>query len=281
MVSDVFSNSNIDNATLYVPKGSSASYASADYWKDFGTIKEFPDGDVNQDSETDVVDVVDIARFVVGTPRSTFDEFLADMNSDREVNVADAIVLVNEIAGDTQFAKPALAPRKTANDVLTLFGDGSNLSLQMEGAGEYAAFQFDMWLPTEMDMMQVSLNDSRRQGHQLLYNKVGDGHYRIVALSTSGNVFNGTSGELLSMTLDDFATDDVRIDNIHFVTARGIDIPFEALGISHIINGITTGISSSQANQGNAEDVYNLNGQRLTVPRKGLNIIGGKKVIIK
>ncbi|MBR5038168.1 MAG: hypothetical protein IKX65_05550, partial [Prevotella sp.] len=117
--------------------------------------------------------------------------------------------------------------------------------------------------------------------HQLLYNKVGDGHYRIVALSTSGNVFNGTSGELLSMTLDDFATDDVRIDNIHFVTARGIDIPFEALGISHIINGITTGISSSQANQGNAEDVYNLNGQRLTVPRKGLNIIGGKKVIIK
>jgi hypothetical protein len=28
-------------------------------------------------------------------------------------------------------------------------------------------------------------------------------------------------------------------------------------------------------------EVYNLNGQRLASPRKGLNIIGGKKVVIK
>ena len=277
----VFQNSNINNAKLYVPKGSSSSYASASYWKTFKTIKEFPDGDVNEDGETDVVDVVDIARFVIETPSEQFCEFLADINSDNVINIADAVVLLNDILGNTQFAKPAFASRKAASDVLTLFGDGNSLSLQMEGNGGYSAFQFDLWLPTDMDMMQVSLNDARRQGHQLLYNKVGDGHYRVVALSTSGNVFNGTSGELLCMTLDDFASDDVRIDNIHFVTARGIDVPFETLSISQNSSGITTGISSSQTKEENAQPVYNLNGQRLNAPRKGLNIIGGKKIVVK
>jgi len=264
---------------LFVPKGSRSSYASANYWKVF-TIKEYPNSDVNEDNITDVVDVVDIARFVVAISSASFEEFLADMNGDRYVNIADAIVLVNEIAGNTQFAKPALAPRKLASDMLALFGDGSNLSLEMEGNGDYAAFQFDLWLPADMDLMQVSLNDARRQGHQLLYNKMGDGHYRVVALSTSGNVFNGTSGELLSMTLDDFATDDVRIDNIHFVTARGIDVPFEAIGVCNGNNGVTTDIHSVDSNN-TTKPVYNLNGQRLTAPRKGLNIIGGKKIVVK
>ena len=50
----------------------------------------------------------------------------------------------------------------------------------------------------------------------------------------------------------------------------------------------TTGISDASHQNANGEmrndkrsDVYNLSGQRLTTPRKGLNIIGGKKVVIK
>ena len=280
-----FPNSNIfyNNATLFYPKSSSSFYDT--YWSRFTSRIGFPDGDVNRDGLTDVVDVVDIVRFivgttVVGTTAAKNVEFLADMDGNREVNVADAVVLVNEIAGDTQFAKPAFAPRKAVNDALTLNCNGSNLSLEMEGTGHYTAFQFDLWLPADMDLMQVSLNDARRQGHQLLFNKMGDGHYRVVALSTSGNVFNGTSGELLSMTLDDFATDDVRIDNIHFVTARGIDVPFEAIGVCNGNNGVTTDIHSVDSNN-TTKPVYNLNGQRLTAPRKGLNIIGGKKIVVK
>jgi hypothetical protein len=33
--------------------------------------------------------------------------------------------------------------------------------------------------------------------------------------------------------------------------------------------------------KGALEGIFNLNGQRLSAPRKGLNIINGKKVLIK
>ena len=268
---------NRTSATLVVPQGSTAAYQEEMYWQDFKNILEYPGGDVNADGDTNMVDVVDIVRFVVGTPSYMFIEVMADLNNSNSVNVADAVVLVNEIVGDMNYAKPMWAPAMT-DDVLALDGDGNRLSLLMEGNGQYAAFQCDLWLPEGMDVMDMQLNDSRRQGHQLLYNKVGDGHYRVVAISTAANSFPGTGGELLGLTLDGFATDDIRMDNIHFVTTRGDDIPFDDLGIS---NGSmpTTIASPTVEQQGPA--IYNLNGQRIAAPQKGVNIVNGKKVTIK
>lgn len=43
-----------------------------------------------------------------------------------------------------------------------------------------------------------------------------------------------------------------------------------------------TGIKDIEANGNNKQDVYyDLSGRRLSVPKKGLNIINGKKVIVK
>ena len=273
--------SNNANATLYVPKDCKSSYKSETGWRNFGNIKEYPDGDVNEDGETDVVDVVDIARFVVGTPAASFVEFLADLDSNGEVGVADAIVLVNEIAGETNFARgrSATSTNLAADNVLSLNCNDNYLSLQMEGDGRYAALQFDLWMSSDIDIMQLSLNDKRRKGHQLLYNKVGNGHYRVVVLSTSGNAFIGTSGELLNIVLDGFDTDGIVVDNIHFVTPQGTDVPFEAISMSK--DGATTSISHTPADTIRQQKVYNLNGQRMAAPHKGLNIIDGKKVMIK
>ena len=280
ILSDDFPNRT--NAMLYVPKGSRSTYLSTDYWKEFAKIKEFPNNDVNQDDEVDVVDVVDIARFVVGTPRGAFEEFLADLNSDCTVNIADAVVLLNNILGSTQFAKPLFASRKTNKNVLMLTSNDDNyLSLQMEGNEKFTAFQFDLWIPKDMDVMDMQLNDSRRQGHQLLYNKLGDGHYRILAFSLSINEFSGVSGELLGITLDGLATDNICLDNIHFVTAGGIDVQFETVSVLHVSNGIATNIHRSDTPNDDNQYIYNLNGQRFNAPKKGLNIIGGKKVLVK
>ena len=274
--------SNRANATLYVPRNSKSAYEVAEYWKDFDTIKEYPNGDVNQDGETDVLDVVDIARYVIDTPSESFDVFLADLNSDKTVNVADAVVLVNEIAGDTSWAPRMDEGNNVSNDLLTLTeNDNHSLSLQLEGDGRYTAFQLDLLLPADLDVMQMQLNNQRKHGHQLLYNKVNEGHFRVIALSTSNNEFNGTSGELLNIVLEGFDSDEIVVENIHFVTPQGADVPFEAISLSH--DGSTTGIGNVDSSQQVTErdEIYNLKGERLSTPQKGLNIINGKKVIIK
>ena len=280
---DSYTFSNRANATLYVPKGSKAAYQSANYWKNFKAIVEFPNADVNQDGKVNVVDVVDIARFVVGTPSDKFMEFLADLNSDDNVNVADAVVLVNEIAGDQNFAKAYGAPRQDlGDDRLTLTeNDDHSLSLAMESQRPYTAFQFDLYTNSEDDVMAMALNAARKNGHQLLYNKVDEGHYRVVALSVANNGFNGNGGELLNIQLDGVNTDDVTIGNIHFITGDGTDHRFEDLSLSS-----ATGIESLTPNpspkgEGN---VYDLSGRKVSessVLPKGVYVVNGKKVIVK
>ena len=269
------------NATLYVPKGSKAAYQAADYWKEFKTILEFPDTDVNQDGATDVVDVVDIARYVVGSPSDSFHEFLADLNSDDKVNVADAVVLVNDIAGNTSFAK-AWHRMQSSDDVqeqLMLTKNKNNsLSLCMDNNRAYTAFQFDLMMNNDMNVMQMLLNESRKNGHQLLYNKVGDGHYRVVALSTANNSFNGKNGELLNIQLDGFDTDDLTIHNVHFFTGKGNDYAFDDLKLQ----GGTTAIEELPLVEGGQPSaVYDLQGRKQPTLRRGVNIVNGKKVIIK
>ena len=270
---------NRTNATLYVPKNCKTAYAAADYWKDFKAIKEFPDPDVNQDGYVDVVDVVDVARFVIGTPSESFDKFLADLNGSGEVNVADAVVLVNEIAGDVVWAR-SLRASAASDDILTLTRNADqSLSFSLEGNCEYTAFQFDLMMPEGMDVTQMTLNSLRKQNHQLLFNKIGDGHYRVLALSTSNQSFNGSVGELLCLAFNDQPTDGIVIDDIHFVTAQGNDLLFSAIGIS---GDTPTSISGVRDNAINSDGkIYNLNGQRLTMVQKGLYIINGKKVTIK
>ena len=266
---------------LYVPKGSKAAYQAAAYWKEFKTILEFPDTDVNQDGATDVVDVVDIARYVVGSPSDSFHEFLADLNSDEQVNIADAVALVNEIAGNTNFAKAFFTPKKTitADEHLTLTENRDHsLSLSMENSSAYTAFQFDLLMNSDVDVMEMQLNNSRKNGHQLLFNKVGDGHYRVVALSTSNNCFNGNAGELLNIQLDGFNTEGLTVSDIHFYTSRGGDKQFEDL----TVQGGTTAIDLQYAEEKLGTDaVYDLQGRKQSTLKRGVNIVNGKKVMVK
>lgn len=53
-------------------------------------------GDVNQDNNTDILDIVIVLNFVLGNIDSINFDY-ADFNGDGEINVTDIILLVNEI----------------------------------------------------------------------------------------------------------------------------------------------------------------------------------------
>ena len=274
--------SNRTNASLYVPYGCKAAYEAADYWKQFKRIIEFVEGDVNGDGESDVVDVVDIARYVVGTPAETFVPILADINGSGEVNIADAVCLVNDIAGDQNFAKPNRAPKhNAANETLLLTTDNENyLSLALQNERDYTAFQFDLYVPDGTDVTQMLLNAQRKQKHQLLYNKVEDGHWRIAALSTSNRTFTGNNGELLSFTLDGISNEGVTLSNILFFDAEGYGYHFDDV----TLNGTARIGSPFSTSPMGGDAIYTLDGRRIPVPSvlpRGIYIVNGKKVMIK
>ena len=242
-------------------------------------------GDVNTDEEVDVVDVVDIARFVVATPSANFREKLADLNKDLTVNIADAVVLVNHIAGDQDFAS-AMAPSTGSYDYnqckLQLLSNGTNtLSLCLNGDADFTAFQFEVELPENTEISAIKINGQRMSGHQLLYNKVGDNCYRVAALSLANAVFKGREGELLNISIDGPATDGISIRDIHFVTKAAIDVMLD--DISHCE---TTGIDNINANE-DYNEIYDLQGRKLSKAQRGMNIIRsaggrtqGKKVLV-
>ncbi len=236
-------------------------------------------GDVNTDEEVDVVDVVDIARFVVATPSGKFREKLADLNKDNSVNLGDAVVLVNHIAGDVNFVKAMAAPNEMIEhgDALSLTKTGKTLALNLTNRRAYTAFQFDLYVDDEANVTRMALNAQRKQEHQLFYNKVENGHYRVAVLSTSNRTFNGNEGELLSFIMDAEPSADTEIRNIRFFDTKGNAYAFDAIGI-----GLETGLKVMQDAASKAQGViYDLQGRKLTKVQRGVNIVNGKTLIIK
>ena len=277
--------SNCRNATLIVPAGCKAAYQAANYWKEFKRIIEDIHGDVNGDEDVDVLDVVDIVRYTIGSPAETFVSILADINANGEVNVGDAVALVNEIAGDQNFVKPWRAPQQNfvADDVLTLTSTDNGMSLCMENERNYTAFQLDLYLPTGTDATDMLLNAQRKQGHLLIYNKVEEGHYRVAAISTSNHTFSGYEGELLAVGLEGIANEDICLRNIRFFTTDGEEHRFDDIVMQ---SGTTTDIASpQQPSNEEAQDIYDLQGRKMVNGKwlngkssKGIYIVNGKKI---
>ena len=84
---------------LVVPYGTKDAYMDADGWTNFIEYLEF--GDVNMDGDVDVADAVCIVNRVIGKPTPKFLEGAADANNDGEIDVADAVRIINWIIGKT------------------------------------------------------------------------------------------------------------------------------------------------------------------------------------
>ena len=90
---------------LYDPTdGEGQANITVSYYNAKGTFK----GDVNGDGDVDIADAVCIVNHVVGKSNTTFNEAAADANGDGDIDIADAVHIVNYVVGKIQ----ALAPRR-------------------------------------------------------------------------------------------------------------------------------------------------------------------------
>ena len=87
---------NLGGAVLYVPKGCRNTYLSADNWRNFSQIREMTGvrGDVNQDGEVAVADVMMTVAAILGNDGSLIPLEFADMDGDGNISVGDVMAIV-------------------------------------------------------------------------------------------------------------------------------------------------------------------------------------------
>jgi len=247
-----------------------------DETKNILTVEDFLLGDVNVDGVVNVTDVVLTARHLLDKELETFVEKAADMNSDGEINVTDLVAIARLILKNQTSSSAKMFA--LSNDCLTLTNNHANeFTLSLNNTNDYTAFQADLQLPSGAEIESISLGN-RCNDHTLLYNKVGDGHYRVLVYSQNISAIEGSEGALLNiktsgtngkLTASDalFTTTDVQTMKL---AAQNFD---------------TTGIDAIESNEATAERYFDLNGRYVgndfSQLEKGIYVKNGKKFIKK
>ena len=241
------------------------------------TIENYVLGDVNDDGEIDLSDAIMVTYYSLHIVPSGFILKAADMNADGEVDLSDAIIIIYKSLGVIQSrSAEAHNSGRTYNDDMQLTATGSGYALSMANEGAYLGLQCDVRLPEGMMLDDVRLNDSRSNGHTVMWNQLEDGSYRIVAFSLSGKAFKGNVGELLSLETMGTTAGNVTVEHIFLV---GCDLQKYVMSD---LSTQTTGIYETEKGIGKSEEsTYDLQGRKVTTPRKGLYLKGNNKYLVK
>lgn len=249
------------------------NFEQTDYWKL---------GDVNNDGRISVADVAILVNYLVGGKPTTFVRKQADANADREINVADVTRIVDIILGAWERGKHA--PRRAkatdmavADDRLTGALTDEGLTFGFEPTTDFTAFQLTISLPEGVDASDVLLANPRKANHAVSRGRLEDGRLAIVVYSADNSPLRGLTGDLLTVRTSKPLTGNVTVDNIVFVTKQG-----EARKFAPLTLGAATGIASTHVEPTADSVTYDLSGRRLPgAPRRGIYIVGGKKIIVR
>ena len=153
---------------------------------------------------------------------------------------------------------------------------------------EVTLVQFDLHLPaglsikksgSDLDFDMAGRTSWRK--HTLDANEV-DGAYRFLLYSSGNTLIEGASGAIIKVNIvadESFNGGNIVLDNILLVDPNEKET--KPASYEYEI-GSGSGISTVMMDASGKKDrIYNLSGQKLTAPQKGINIIGGKKVVVK
>lgn len=293
------------NATLHVPANSIELYKKAYYWRNFGNIIALEDGDpgyaniqpvlpgdLTGDAEVDGMDLVALVNVIMGTSVQTGG---ADLNGDGEVDGMDYVTMVNIIMGTAgSRSTDAAAARAMEQDThhvtidmepLTIApGESRELTITLQNADmDVTMVQADLTLPQGLTLTgeYVLGNRTTERNHQL-YMSGQNGQHRLMLASPQNALLSGTEGAVVRLTLtadDSFQSGDIVLSNM-LCASPTLQAARQQQAVLRLSG--TDGITDiSATGQAAGKNVYTLSGQRMAAPRKGVNIIGGKKVIIK
>ncbi len=277
------------------------------------TISSFKPGDINGDGKVDVSDYIGVANRILGDTPSGFVEKAGDVDGSGTIDVSDYIGVANIIltgniyggANSRTLARTRTIPDSKDNVIYVAplsvdkGATSANLSICMKNSAAIRGFQFDLYLPDNVTAaknakgrISASLTKDRLADddeHTLTVAEQADGAIRFLCGSQYDETFLGTDGEVASLAINlpqDMAAGDypIILKNIK-LTETDISKYYETAVLECSITvtiGNSTGIESQTTGMGQTNStVYSISGQKLSKPHHGINIINGKKVVIK
>ena len=232
-------------------------------------------GDLNGDGDVNVMDIMEIIDLMVQRAYSA----QADLNHDEVVDVMDIMEVIDLMIAQAGTAGARQAqPRPTAmsSDYITASHDGQTLTIGLENAARYSAFQMMVTVPEGVSLSEARLASSRSNGHTVSLQQVGDNQYMVVGFSLSNKAVKGHAGELLSIGCEGAGSGEFVVSDVLFATPD-----FEGYRLSGAVASGTVTAIGTTLGDGKDEPVYDLQGRRVLTPvkKKGLYISNGKKVV--
>lgn len=241
-------------------------------------VKAYLSGDVNGSGVVTVTDVVLTAQYVMEQNPQPFIFEAADVNADGDITVTDVTRIAWMVLNPTQNA-PRRAPamwnngdRMRAEAITLKPGETRKVSILLDNAMAYTAFQLDLMLPDGLTAGNYQLTD-RAGGHALAVNSLCNGNHRALCYSPLLDVISGDQGTLLTFDVTAITTIEgpIIVKDIELVTPDCQTV---------LLDGFAIGVNSTTSmNELNAPkviayiDYYNLFGQRIERPASGVTLV--------
>ncbi len=249
-------------------------------------------GDVNGDGEVNGTDMVALVNVIM--ENAVYDN--ADVNEDGTINGTDMVALVNIIMSANNNARELMAPRRNIKsqkqspvsidaEIKQGLDSSKELTINLYNPEmEITMVQMDVTLPEGLSLCEDGtdmLNRTTWGSHQLYSGNVGNHTTRLLLASGRNALIQGTEGGVICLSLsanDDFRGGDILLHNM-LCTSRDLT-EAHPVDFKVYVSNYTTDITEMEkARNGENEKWYNLSGQRIIAPRKGIYIVGGEKVV--
>ena len=146
------------------------------------------------------------------------------MNGDGNITVTDIVIMAQMIM-DGATIYPHYAPARgnhldrMTGDIKSNGGNSHQVSISIDNAANYTAFQLDLQLPAGMTAENFMLTDGS-SSHTLDVNLLDNGKTRLLCYSPTLQALGGNEETLLTfdVTAGDYNAGDIVVDGIEMVT---------------------------------------------------------------
>ena len=202
----------------------------------------FTAGDVNDDGAINIGDYVDVASYILERDPQPFNFAAADLDGNNEINVADLVGVA--YLGLHFEGAPLLAPAVGNDDASIAMDadvDSNKIAINLSNNVGISAMQMDLRLPQGLTIVDATLSGRASASHQVTFNQMANGDYRLLASSSTCKAFGGNDGTVLTLTFDGTASGNGSMSNIVLASPTatcfsidGFDLNFNPTGIGNV-----------------------------------------------